>query len=86
MHLPPKIAAASLSGNVSAKKLAMTIDDVTKNRIKILFVSPERLTSSAFRRLLRERYIPERKVYERQLPPVSIICVDEAHCLSQVRG
>jgi ATP-dependent DNA helicase Q4 len=69
---------------MTAKKLATTIDDLIRNRLKILFVSPERLASAAFQRLLRPKFNPETKSYERQLPPVSLLCVDEAHCLSQV--
>lgn len=82
-HLPPCIPAATLSGQMSAKKMAMVIDDLIKNRLKILFVSPERLTSSAFRRLLTPKVNSVTKQYERQLPPISLLCVDEAHCLSQ---
>jgi len=81
-QMPPRIPAATLSGNLSAKEMAIITDDLIKRRIKILFVSPERLSSAAFRRLLRKRYNPTTEKYERQLPPVSILCVDEAHCLS----
>ena len=65
--------------------MALTIDDLLQGRLKILFVSPEKLTSAAFRRLLRPKYDIESKTYKRQLPPVSLLCLDEAHCLSQVR-
>lgn len=82
-HLPPSIPAATLSGNISKKQLAMTVDDLMKNRLKILFVSPERLASAAFRRLIRPRYNVEKKKFVRQFPRVSLLCVDEAHCLSQ---
>ncbi len=64
--------------------MATIIDDLLRDRLKILFVSPERLASAAFRRLLRPKYNAETKTYDRQLPKVSILCVDEAHCLSQV--
>ena len=84
-HLPPSIPAATLSGNMTTKKMATIIDDLIRNRLKILFMSPERLASAAFRRLLRPKYNLETKTYERQLPKVSLLCVDEAHCLSQVR-
>jgi len=82
-HLPPRIPSTTLSGSMSTKKMATIIDDLVQNRYKILFVSPERLASAAFRRLLRPRYNTETKRYERQLPPVSLLCIDEAHCLSQ---
>lgn len=63
--------------------MACIVDDITRNRIKIVFVSPERLSSPSFRRLFRMRYDPNSKSYERTFPPVSLLCVDEAHCLSQ---
>ena len=64
--------------------MALTIDDLLQGRLKILFVSPEKLTSAAFRRLLRPKYDVESKTHKRQLPLVSLLCLDEAHCLSQV--
>ena len=39
--------ASSLSGSISASSTAAILDDVIRQRIKILFVSPERLTSPA---------------------------------------
>lgn len=85
-HLSPRIPAATLSGKLSASEMATIVDDLIRGRLKILFVSPERLASAAFRRLLRPRYNIETRSYgDRDLPPVSLLCVDEAHCLSQVR-
>ena len=83
IHLPPRIPAATLSGGMAAAKLAAVIDDVLRNRIKILFVSPERLTTASFRRLFRPKWNEETKAMERPFPTVSLLCVDEAHCLSQ---
>jgi superfamily II DNA helicase RecQ len=59
------------------------MDDVVRGRLKVLFVSPERLTSSSFRRLFIPRWNPETRVKERHFPTVSLLCVDEAHCMSQ---
>ncbi len=83
-HLPPRIPSATLSGNISKRNMALIIDDLLNSRLKVLFVSPEKLTSAAFQRLLRPKYNIQTKTYERQLPPVSLLCLDEAHCLSQV--
>ena len=82
-HLPPRIPAATLSGGMTAAKLAAVIDDVLRRRIKILFVSPERLTTASFRRLFQSKWNYETKAMERPFPTVSLLCVDEAHCLSQ---
>ena len=76
---------ATLSGTLTTTETATIIDDIVNNRIKILFVSPEKLCSSSFKRLLNKKWDAEKKMMIRLLPPVSILCVDEAHCLSQVR-
>lgn len=63
--------------------MALIIDDVLRGRYKVLFVSPERLASASFRRLVRPKFNVVTRQYERQFPPVSLLCVDESHCLSQ---
>lgn len=68
---------------MTASQMALIIDDVLRGRYKVLFVSPERLASSSFRRLIRPKFNVQTRQYERQFPPVSLLCVDEAHCLSQ---
>lgn len=82
-QLPPKIPAATLSGSITSAQMALIVDDILRGRLKVLFVSPERLASAAFRRLLRPKFNPETRQYERYFPEVSLLCVDEAHCLSQ---
>lgn len=81
--LPARLPAVTLSGPMSTASMAATLDDIIRGRIKVLFVSPERLTSASFRRLFRPRWNQETKAYERFFPEVSLFCVDEAHCLSQ---
>lgn len=89
-YIPASIPTATLSGSISHTSLAITLDDIQRGRIKILFVSPERLTSSSFRRLFRKKrqWNYELKRYndgdeQRLFPNVSLLCIDEAHCLSQ---
>ena len=81
--LPARLAAATLSGSMSTASVAATLDDIVRGRIKLLFVSPERLTSSSFRRLFRPTWNTASRKYERYFPEVSLFCVDEAHCMSQ---
>ena len=81
-RLPPRVAGACLSGNASKSESAVVVSDACEGRVKVLFVSPERLCSAAFRRLLRPRR-QEDGGWRRPLPKVSLLCVDEAHCLSQ---
>ena len=82
-QLPPKIPAATLSGSMTSTQMALIVDDILRGRLKVLFVSPERLASAAFRRLMRPKFNTDTRTYERQFPEVSLLCVDEAHCLSQ---
>jgi hypothetical protein len=81
--IPARLAAATLSGPMSTANVAATLDDIVRGRIKLLFVSPERLTSSSFRRLFRPTWNALTNNYERFFPEVSLFCVDEAHCMSQ---
>ena len=81
--LPPRVPAATLSGSISVSATAAIIDDVVRKRIKILFVSPERLTSPSFRRLFNTTWNPDTQEHERRFPEISLLCVDEAHCVSQ---
>ena len=81
--LPPRVPAATLSGSSTAASTAATVDDIRRGRIKIVFVSPERLASASFRRLFRLKWNAATQVREREFPPVSLLCVDEAHCMSQ---
>jgi superfamily II DNA helicase RecQ len=48
-----------------------------------LFVSPERLASASFQRLFQDKWNKDTNSMQRPFPAVSLLCVDEAHCLSQ---
>ena len=80
-QLPPKIPAATLSGSMTTAQMALIVDDIMRGRYKVLFVSPERLASAAFRRLVRPKFNVETRQYERQFPTVSLLCVDEVSLL-----
>lgn len=77
--LPPRLPAATLSGSMTKAATASILDDVLRGRIKLLFVSPERLVSASFRRLFRKSRSNETGELTRLFPPVSLFCVDEAH-------
>lgn len=71
-NLPPSISTASLSGPLSQSDVYSTLEDIIHDRLRILFVSPERLTSPSFARFIpRIRHL------------VRLICIDEVHCMSQ---
>lgn len=70
-HLRKKgILAASIYSGMSRKEIIKTLENCIFGGVKILYVSPERLSSELFQSKLRHI-------------EVSFITVDEAHCISQ---
>ncbi|MCI7310229.1 MAG: RecQ family ATP-dependent DNA helicase [Prevotella sp.] len=70
-HLRKKgILAASIYSGMSRKEIIKTLENCIFGGVKILYVSPERLSSELFQSKLRHI-------------DVSFITVDEAHCISQ---
>ena len=68
------IAATFLTSTLSPEERAQREADVLKGRYRLLYVSPERFASPAFRSLLAA-------VRARQ--GVALLAVDEAHCISE---
>ena len=64
------IKAAAIYSGMPHSDILMTLDNAVFGQVKILYVSPERLSSDLFRTKVRHMQ-------------VSFICVDEAHCISQ---
>ncbi|MCU4677597.1 RecQ family ATP-dependent DNA helicase [Catenovulum sp. 2E275] len=64
------IAAASLDSTLTAEQYQQIMADVKANKIKILMVSVERFKNERFRRLIES-------------VPISMLVVDEAHCISE---
>lgn len=73
--LPPALPGALLSHTQSAAEAAATLQELSSGRVRVLFVSPERLMSRAFHRLLKSS--------PPALPPVALVAVDEAHCIAE---
>lgn len=70
-HLRKKgILAASIYSGMSRKEIIKTLENCIFGGVRILYVSPERLSSELFQSKLRHI-------------EVSFITVDEAHCISQ---
>ncbi len=64
------IPAAAIHSGLSPRQIDIALDNCVYGDVKFLYVAPERLTSEAFRlRVVRMN--------------VSLIAVDEAHCISQ---
>lgn len=64
------INAAFINSSLSAKQLHLIYSQAQKGKYKFLYVAPERLGSESFSALT-------------QAMPVSLVAVDEAHCISQ---
>ncbi|KAL9652269.1 hypothetical protein ABK040_011929 [Willaertia magna] len=65
------ISGALLTNHQTHQQRSKILQDVRKGLIKILFISPERLCDIKFIE------------YAKQLPPISFVCIDEAHCMSE---
>ena len=64
------ISAVAVHSGMDSRRIEMALDNCTYGDVKLLYISPERLSTEAFRvRLLKMN--------------VSIVAVDEAHCISQ---
>ena len=64
------IKAAAIYSGMPHSDILTILDNAVFGQVKILYVSPERLSSELFRTKVRHM-------------KVSFICVDEAHCISQ---
>ena len=65
-----RIKAAAIYSGMPREQVLTTLENAIFGQVKLLYVSPERLSSELFRTKLRHMR-------------VSFICVDEAHCISQ---
>ena len=64
------ISAVAVHSGMDSRRIEMALDNCTYGDVKLLYISPERLSTETFRvRLLKMN--------------VSIVAVDEAHCISQ---
>ncbi len=64
------VPAAYLNSSLSAKQMALVMENAKNNRYKLLYVAPERLLTEDFLRFSAETSL-------------SLLAVDEAHCISQ---
>jgi ATP-dependent DNA helicase RecQ len=64
------VAAAFLNSSQTSQDQARIMDDARAGRLKLLYIAPERLSVGNFRAFLSSI-------------PLSLIAIDEAHCLSE---
>ena len=64
------IPAAYVNSSLDAEEYRDVCRQIRRGNCKLLYIAPERLQAEGFRRLLEEL-------------PVSLVAVDEAHCVSQ---
>ena len=72
-QLPTLLPSVVLSGVIEPQRLVCMVQLITSGVVKVIFISPEKLFSSFFRRLLFSSNLAER---------VRLLVVDEAHCIS----
>lgn len=65
-----KIPAICINSNVSMHEYISIIKNIQLGKYKIIYIAPERLESSSFTEIIKN-------------VPISLIAVDEAHCVSQ---
>ena len=65
-----KIAAAAFHSGLSGIEKSRVIQDLNQRRLQLLYLAPERMQHEGFLQLLRSLW-------------VSLLVVDEAHCISQ---
>ena len=63
-----RIPAAAVHSGIPRPAVRRIFEDASAGRLKLLYISPERLRSPSFRRLLPSL-------------SVSVLCIDEAHCV-----
>lgn len=64
------VAAAYLNSSLTEKQVSAAIANARRGKYKIIYVAPERLLTERFQRLCQDL-------------PISLVAVDEAHCISQ---
>lgn len=74
--LPPKLKAACIHSNMSAKQREAAIEKVKAGQVHVLLLSPEALVGGGHS---GSGCLPPAD----QLPPVAFACIDEAHCVSE---
>lgn len=85
--LPPDLVHITLSGSMGSAAYRKLVDAALRGLVKVIFVSPERFCSRAFLQFidrLQARYgQQQRSTSTSTSSAVSLLCIDEAHCLSQ---
>ncbi|MCW5872917.1 MAG: ATP-dependent DNA helicase RecQ, partial [Candidatus Eremiobacteraeota bacterium] len=64
------VAAARLDSSLTAEQTRGVYSDLRQNRLKLLYIAPERLGNERFLETLK-------------LLPIALLAVDEAHCISE---
>lgn len=65
-----KIAVAAFHSGLTGLEKSLVLEDLQQRRVQLLYLAPERMQHEGFLRLLRTLW-------------VSLLVVDEAHCISQ---
>lgn len=92
---PGVCLSGAAAGNLTTLKISRMVSSILKGEIKIIYVSPEKVCTSGFRRLvamLKSTSIAGSAVTANSCSisdcnarnnPISLLCIDEVHCMSQ---
>jgi hypothetical protein len=84
---PPELPAIVLRGNMSTYEAREIVSQIVQQEVKVIFTSPERLCTASFRNLLgllqASSSNPQGGSASKDGAVVSLLCIDEAHCMSQ---
>ncbi|MGE5416830.1 MAG: DNA helicase RecQ [Acidobacteriota bacterium] len=64
------VAATQISSALDSEEIRIRLEDTARGRYKIVYVAPERLQSAVFKQMIGQL-------------SVSLVAIDEAHCVSQ---
>lgn len=70
-HLPDELPAACISSLINYDQRDKILSLIKNGEVKLLFMTPEMLMTDILFHL-------------RQFPPINFVCIDEAHCLSEL--
>lgn len=96
-HLPSCLTGAIWSSEQDAKTVLALMSALSRNEIKVLFISPEKLLTQAFQTFLLESVLKRGSASNEMsfgaagsaapaiaaVPGISLVVVDEVHCLAE---
>ena len=77
LRLPPGLRGACFHNNKTQRQKEKVLQEVTEGKVDVLLLSPEALVGGVLWSRAGGGYSL------RNFPPVTFVCIDEAHCISE---